>query len=78
MALEKELETFARELPNLLASSGKYVVISASEVAGVFAAYEDAIRAGYEKYGLTPFLVKEIQATERVQYFTRPMTPCHT
>jgi hypothetical protein len=28
MALEKELQTFQRELPNLLANEGKFVVIS--------------------------------------------------
>ena len=78
MALEKELETYAHELPKLLASEGKYVLIRGDEVSGVFGAYEDAIRAGYEKYGLNPFLVKQIQAVEQVQYFTRPMVPCHT
>lgn len=78
MALEKELETFQRELPTLSASAGKYVLISGGEIAGLFGAYEDALKAGYEKYGLEPFLVKQIEAVERVQYFTRPLTPCHT
>jgi hypothetical protein len=78
MALEKELETYARELPNLMASVGKYVLISESEVSGVFGAYEDAIGAGYQKFGLKPFMVKQIQAVEQVQYFTRPISPCHT
>jgi hypothetical protein len=62
MALEKELETFKRELPNLLAQEGKYVVVSGDDIVGVFAAYEDALTVGYEKCGLKPFLVKKIQA----------------
>ena len=71
MALEKELETFKRQLPNLLANEGKYVVISGDDVIGTFTAYEDALTCGYEKCGLRPFLVKKIQTIEQVQYFSR-------
>ena len=78
MALEREQKTYEQKLPELLTQAGKFALISGDEVAGVFGTYEDAIRAGYEKYGLTPFMVKQIHATERVQYFTRPIVPCHT
>jgi len=79
MALEKELETFKRELPNLLAEEGKFVVISGDHVAGIYASYEDALKVGYEKCGLKPFLVKKIQAVEQVQYFSRDLAfPCRT
>lgn len=70
-ALERELETYQRELPNLLANEGKYVVIHDEEVLGFYGTYEDALQAGYEKYGLKPFLVKQIQAVERALFFTR-------
>ncbi len=80
MALEKELETLKRELPNLLAEEGKYVVVSGDEVLGIYAAYEDALKVGYEKRGLKPFLVKKIQSIEQVQFFTRNLCfePCRT
>lgn len=75
MALEKELETFNRELPNLLAQNGegKFVVICGKEVTGIYEAYADAIKVGYEKCGLNPFLVKKIQTVEQVQYFSRDL-----
>lgn len=79
MALEKELETFKRELPNLLAEEGKFVVISGDQVAGIYVSYEDALKVAYEKCGLTPFLVKKIQAVEQVQYFSRDLAfSCRT
>ena len=78
MVLEHELKTYEQRLPDLRAHEGKFVLIHDDEVVGIFVAYEDAIRAGYEKYGLSPFLVKQIHAVERVQYFTRPITASHT
>ncbi len=71
MSLEKELETYKRELSRLLAEQGKYVLIIGEEVVGTFAAYEDALKEGYERARLKPFLVKQIDATEQVHQFTR-------
>jgi len=78
MPLEKEQATYARELPKLLVSAGKYVVIHGDAVAGVYDTYQDALQVGYEKFGLDPFLVKQIEATERVHCFTRDLGPCRT
>ena len=73
MALEKEIETYNRELPNLLAQQGKFVVIREDKIIGTFVSYEDALKLGYEKCGLEPFLVKRIQAIEQVQFFSRDL-----
>ena len=73
MALEKEIETYGRELPKLLADEGKYVVIRGSDVIGTYVSYEDALKSGYEKCGLTQFLVKKIQSVEQIQYFSRDL-----
>lgn len=73
MALEKEIETYNRELPNLLAQQGKFVVIHENEIIGVFVSYEDALKIGYEKCALKPFLVKKIQSAEQVHYFSRDL-----
>lgn len=78
MALEKETQTYERELANLLQQEGKFALIHEDEVGGVYDTYEDALKGGYEKYGLGPFLVKRIQAVEQVQYFTRDIVPCRT
>ncbi|HJT78155.1 MAG TPA: hypothetical protein VJ739_13205 [Gemmataceae bacterium] len=64
-ALERELRTYRRELPGLLGhAEGKYVVIHGDRVNGVWETYEDALQAGYERYQLNPFLVKQICARE--------------
>lgn len=78
MPLEKELETYKRELGGLLDRAGKYVVIFGDVVIGVFGDYEDALRAGYEKVGLKPFLVKRIEAVDTIHYFSRDISPCRT
>ena len=77
MALEKELKTYSEKLSELLVNEGKYVLIHGEDIVGCFVAYEDAVNEGYEKFGLEPFLVKRIQATEQVQFVTR-LAPCHT
>lgn len=77
LILEAELETYKNELPNLLADAGKYVLIHDHKVQGVFGTYEDALNAGYQACGNKPFLVKQIQAVETIQYFTRDLLLCH-
>jgi hypothetical protein len=70
-ALEKELETYRRELASLSAQEGKFVLIFDGRVVDTFETYEDALKEGYDKFGLEPFLVKQIHAVERVQFITR-------
>lgn len=77
-ALEKELETYHSKLGELLPSEGKYVLIHDGEVAGIWEKYEDALKAGYEKYGLRTFLVKRIEWVETVQNFTRDLPLCQS
>lgn len=76
MALELELKTYADHLANLLPNEGKFVLIHGDEVIDVYDTYEDALKTGYDKYGLKPFLVKKIQAVEQVHFSTRHL--CHT
>ena len=78
MALEKELETYQAKLAELAASEGKYVLIRGNEISGIFDTYSDAIKEGYTRFGLDPFLVKQIQAIERVQFVSRFVDPCLT
>lgn len=70
-ALETELKTYEAEKDGLLAHEGKFVVIHGSEILGIYGSYEDALKAGYEKYKLEPFLVKKIQAIDAVNFLTR-------
>lgn len=75
MALEKELETYKTKLAELKQHEGKFVLIHGSEVVNVFTSYEDAIKEGYQKFKLEPFLVKQIQAVEQVQFISRLTAP---
>ena len=71
------METYEREKPRLVAENeGKFVVIQGADVAGVWDTYVDALNAGYGKFGLTPFLVKQIEGIEHVQYFGRDLGLC--
>lgn len=77
MALEKELETYAKKLPELKAEhEGKFVLIHGEDVVDTFSSYDDAIKAGYQKFDLDPFLVKQIRALEQVQFVSRFVDPC--
>jgi hypothetical protein len=78
MALEREIETYRRKLPELLADKGKYVVIHHDELVGVFDGFEDALRAGYERFNDEAFLVRQISDTEKVLVTSRSIRPCPT
>ena len=75
MSLEQELSTYRDRLPGLREHEGKFVLIKGTEVADVFAAYEVAIKEGYQKFGLEPFLVKRIQSVDQVHFVTRLVAP---
>lgn len=77
MALERELETFRRELPTLLQDAGKrgqYALVHGEQVHGVWPTVDEALEAGYQTFGLDPFLVKEVTDNETPQYFSRSVT----
>ena len=77
MALEKELEVYRSKLPELLTNEGKFVLIHGDEIVDVYGTYEDALKEGYARFKLVPFLVKQIQSKEQVQFISR-LIPCHT
>ena len=75
MALEKELAAYKNRFHELKEHEGKFVLIHGDDVIDFFSSYEDAIKSGYEKFKLEPFLVKQIQTVEVVQHITRLITP---
>lgn len=74
--LDKEIQTYNRLLPKLLAEQGKFVLIKGDDQVGTYDSYQDALKAGYEKFNLTPFLVKQITPAGQVAYFSRDLTAC--
>ena len=75
MALEKELAIYKSKLPELNEEQSKFALIHEETFIDVYGTYEDALKAGYEKFGLTSFLVKQIQSIEQVQFISRLVTP---
>lgn len=75
MALEQELATYRARLHEFREHEGKYVLISRDEVVEFFSTYEDAIKVGYARFGLNPFLVKKVQTLEQVHSVTRFVAP---
>jgi hypothetical protein len=73
MALETELETYRKKLPEMLLEEGKFALIHGTEIAGTFDTYADALNEGYKLFKLEPFLVKEIQAIEQVHFICCPV-----
>ena len=77
MPLERESAVYCENLMDLLTNEGKYVVVHAEKIDGPFDSYEDALQAGYDKFGVVPFLVKKISRVEPIQYFSRDLPgPC--
>ena len=80
MALEREIEVFERNLPDLLADPAKeggFVLVGNDKVVGVYPDFDVALAAGYDKFGLTPFLVREVTEYEVPKYFSRNIR-CHS
>ena len=71
MALEKEMETYNANLSELMAHEGKFVLICGDKIHGTYTSFKDALQEGYQTFGLTPFLIKQIEKIEHIQTITR-------
>jgi hypothetical protein len=67
-ALEAELAAYRDLLSSWTEHEGKFVLIHGKDVVDFFAPYEDAIKVGYQRFGLDPFLVKQVNRLERAQF----------
>jgi hypothetical protein len=79
MALETLLEIFERELPRLLQvprNHGKHALIHGDQVDSLWLNADEALAAGYDRFGLDAFLIKEITEHEQPRYCSRNVTPC--
>lgn len=73
LALERELAAYKQKLPELREDEGKFALVHGDSVE-VYVSYEDAIKEGYAKFGLQPFLVKQIHVIEQPQFISRLIT----
>lgn len=77
MALEQELGTYQAKLPELKEHEGKFALIHGDEIVDFYSTYEDAIKGGYQRYKLEPFLVKRVMTTEPILFISRNIVPLH-
>ena len=69
--LKQELDYFEKHRVELLEQApGKYALVKGDKVIGIFDTELDEIRAGYQKIGNEPFLVKHIVDAEVPLTFT--------
>ena len=71
MPLEREFATFKQKLPEFKDQEGRFVLIHGDDVVDFFSTYEDAIKEGYQRFGLESFLVKRLAASERPHFVSR-------
>jgi hypothetical protein len=55
---------------------GKYGLVHGDRVDSVWDGKDQALEAGYERFGLEPFLVKEITDHEEPRFFSRNVIRC--
>ena len=68
-ALADDLATYRAHLAEMAKEhEGEYVLIREGEIIGFFPDSSSAVREGYRRFGIVPFLAKEVTATERVVY----------
>ena len=60
--LATEIAAYEREVTRMLAEGGegRWVVIQGNDVIGVWDSLDDAVQAGDDRFGLLPFLVRQI------------------
>ncbi len=74
--LETEIQTFeAQKRAWLAAHEGEFALIRGTTVTGFFATRGEALRAGYDKFGLVPFLVREVEAETEPVHFATNLAP---
>jgi predicted peroxiredoxin len=67
MALEKELELFAKMKADLLENhEGKFALIRGEEFVGAYDSAQNAYAEGVKRFGCESFLVKKISEQEEV------------
>jgi hypothetical protein len=78
MPMERELRAFLKALPTLLQGGheGGYALIHGDAVDSLWDTVDAALSAGYERFGVDPFLIQEITEHERPKFFSRNVARC--
>jgi hypothetical protein len=73
LTLRREIITYRRELPRLLAEGheGRFAVIHDDQVVSIWDTFEDAYQAGRQQFGLVPFLAQPVDARDLTRVFPK-------
>lgn len=63
--LKQEVETLRKNVQEVLAHPGEWVLIQGDHIIGYFKSFADGIADGYKQFGLKQFMVQEIDALTR-------------
>ena len=80
-ATNRDSTAFQRELPHLIsnpANRGRFALINNEQVIELFDTFEEGVQAGYDRFGLLPFLVLEVNDRPEPIYFSRNLQPCQS
>jgi hypothetical protein len=76
---DRERDAYERLKPELLArAEGKYVVFVGDLFEGPLETFEDALRAGYGRFGLGPLYVKQVLNEQPIVEVSRDFQSCRT
>ena len=68
-AIAEEIAAYRNHLPQLLREqAGRFVLIKGADILGTFSDRSAALREGYARFGVVPFLVRQIADPEPVVY----------
>jgi len=76
--ISREIDYYHRHLKDWEGRDGEFILIKEESVVDFFSSYDDALKAGYQKFGLESFLVKQINTIEQGSFISRNILPCHT
>jgi hypothetical protein len=68
-SLRHEQAVYEAHLPQWLQEhEGEHVVVKGDETLGFFATRDEALAAGYARFGVVPLFVKEVAASEPIHH----------
>ena len=74
--LAEEVRTFNEHAEAWSAEhGGEFVLLRGATLIGFYPTYEEALEAGYERFGLTPFFVRQVLYPERPHFISRLVAP---
>jgi hypothetical protein len=74
--LQREIETYNANLPELLGSIGRFVLVKGDRIEGIYDTYADAVKAGYGQFKLEPLWLSKSCLLNRSLFYARLSFEC--